>query len=55
MLMLASNMALQRTRDLVAVGLVRGTWRGLAVQALSGGRSPLNAGPLGGNQDSVGG
>jgi hypothetical protein len=42
-----SNMALQRTRGLVAVSPVQGSGTGRAAQNLSGGRSPLNAVALG--------
>jgi hypothetical protein len=41
------NMALQRTRGLVAVRSVRGTGCGSAVQTRPGRRSPLNAVALG--------
>ena len=43
------NMALQRTRGLVAVRSVQGFGGGSAVESLSGGRSPLNAVALDGS------
>jgi len=41
------NMALQRIRGLVAAHFLRSAGSCSAVQWLSGGRSPLNAGSLG--------